>query len=539
MRCVLMSFAAFMLMANVALAQNPTPQVSVTGGEIAGAMDGDVAVYKGIPYAAPPVGDLRWKEPQPVEDWDGVRDATAFGPACPQLDYPRMSLYYREPEPESEDCLYLNVWTAAESPDEKRPVMVWIHGGGLTRGSAAHPVYDGRALAGKGVVLVSINYRLNIFGFLAHPALTDESERGSSGVYGLLDQIAALRWVYDNIAAFGGDPDNVTIFGESAGSWSVNALAASPLASGLFHRAIGQSGGSFGMSMFLDKPGGTSVRHGAPLRSAHDQGLDFAQRAGCESLEELRALTPERILEVFAAMEADGAYNSRAPVDGWVIPDEIRKIFARGDHNDVPLIVGSNKDEMTSLTDPRTHPPKMADLHAYIESHYKGGVDAFLEVYPAAGDLDVRRAYLDSQRDQRFTHHMREWARYAAANGESPVFQYYFTREPRTAQQTYFRAYHAAEIAYAFDNLGAVDRTEHEEWDHHLADIISGYWVNFAATGQPNGENLPWWEPFTVDDGAYQILGDDVTGGEHLLKPQLDYTAENLKDLQHLDGPSE
>lgn len=539
MRSIPMMTIVLTIFASLALAETSPPQLTVTGGEIEGAMDGDVAVFKGIPYAAPPVDELRWKEPQPVQAWEGVRDATAFGPACPQLDYPRMSLYYREPEPESEDCLYLNVWTAAESPDERRPVMVWIHGGGLTRGSAGHPAYDGRALAEKGVVLVTINYRLNIFGFLAHPALTAESEHDSSGVYGLLDQIAALRWVRDNIAAFGGDPDNVTIFGESAGSWSVNALTASPLASGLFHRAIGQSGGSFGMSMFLDKPGGDSIRYGAEMRSAHDQGLDFANRAGCETLEELRALSPDRILEVFAAMEADGVYNSRAPVDGWVIPDEIRKIFARGEHNDVPLIVGNNKDEMTSLTDPRTHPPKLADLRAYIESHYEGGVDAFLEVYPAVEDLDVRRAYLDSQRDQRFSYHMREWARYAAANGESPVFQYYFTREPRLAQQSYFRAYHAAEIPYVFDNLDAIDRTQHEAWDHELADIISGYWVSFAKNGNPNGTGLPPWEPFTVENGAFQVLGDAVTGGEQLLKLQLDYTAENLKDLQNLDGASE
>lgn len=522
--------------ASVAAAESPAPTVTVTGGEIAGATDGGVAVYKGIPYAAPPVGDLRWKPPQPVEDWDGVHDATEFGPACPQLGYPEMSLYYRPPEPESEDCLYLNVWTAAESPDERRPVMVWIHGGGLTRGSAAHPVYDGAELARKGVVLVSINYRLNIFGFFAHPALTAESEHDSSGVYGILDQIAALRWVRDNIAAFGGDPENVTIFGESAGSWSVNALTASPLASGLFHRAIGQSGGSFGMSMFLDKEAGYSVRFAAPMRSAHDQGLDFAERAGCETLEELRALSPEKILEVFGQMESDGVYNSRAPVDGWVLPDEVRKIFARGEHNDVPLIVGSNKDEMTSLTDPRTHPPKLADLHEYIESHYTGGVQTFLEVYPAAEDLDVRRAYLDSQRDQRFTIHMRRWARAATTNGDSPVFQYFFAREPRLAQRSYFRAYHAAEIAYAFDNLGAIDRTEHEPWDHELADIISGYWVSFATDGVPDGMGLPEWKPFTVDGGAYQHLGDEITGGEHLLKKQLDYTEAHLKDLQNLEG---
>jgi para-nitrobenzyl esterase len=517
--------------------------VSVTGGQVSGASDEAVTAYLGIPYAAPPVGDLRWRPPQPVVPWEGVRGCVEFGPACPQTPYPRMSLYYREPEAQSEDCLYLNVWTATEADEEPRPVMVWIHGGGLTRGSGAHPVYDGAALVKKGVVLVTINYRLNVFGFFAHPELSAESEHGSSGAYGILDQIAALEWVRDNIAAFGGDPDNVTIFGESAGSWSVSILNASPLAKGLFHRAIGQSGGQFGPAAHLKEE-----RYG--MRSAEAQGLDFAARAGAllflsgqttearasdpgephpATLEELRGIEPERLLEVLTEMEAEGVYHSRMPVEGWVLPDEVRAIFARGEHNDVPLLIGSNKDEMTSLTDPRTHPATLEALRAYVEENYEGGAAAYLAVYTATSDADARRSYLDGLRDARFTLNMRRWAQSATANGTSPVFLYYFTREPRTAAREFYRAYHAAEIAYAFDNLGAIDRTAHEDWDHALADIMSDYWVIFSKTGQPNGEGLPWWPVYELETAPYLELGDEIRAGTQLLQVELDYTEGALR----------
>ena len=223
-----------------------TEVVAVDGGDIAGTFENDVHVFRGIPFAAPPVGELRWRPPQTVVAWQGVRDCNEFGPACPQEPYPAASLYAREPEPMSEDCLYLNVWTSDLDDGAKRPVMVWIHGGALTRGSGSRPTYDGTALAQKGVVLVTINYRLNVFGYFAHPELIAESSHNASGNYGVLDQIAALAWVKRNIAAFGGDPDRVTIFGESAGSWSVNCLMATPLAADTFQRAIGQSGAAFG-----------------------------------------------------------------------------------------------------------------------------------------------------------------------------------------------------------------------------------------------------------------------------------------------------
>src|SRR5215470_6504541 len=264
---ILLAVGLVFAFSGLALTANDT--VRVEGGLISGSVVDGVRSYKGIPFAAPPVGELRWKAPQPVAAWEGVRECNDFGPDCPQAPYPQSSIYYSAPRKQSEDCLYLNVWTAAKA-GEKRPVMVWIHGGALTRGSGATRAYDGTALAKKGVVLVTINYRLGPFGYLAHPELTAESSNHSSGNYGALDQIAALKWVQKNIAAFGGDPGRVTIFGESAGSWSVNVLVASPLARGLFHRAIGESGAQFARN--------------ARLGEAEKGGVALAAAVGADSI---------------------------------------------------------------------------------------------------------------------------------------------------------------------------------------------------------------------------------------------------------------
>src|SRR5712692_3182942 len=285
MRCSWLSFAFVFAALPLVAIDDP---VRVDGGLIAGSVgkNSDVRVYKGVPFAAPPVGDRRWKSPKPAAAWEGVRKATEFSAICYQTPYPKNSIYYREPEPLSEDCLYLNVWTAAKSAKERRPVMVWIHGGALTRGSGSVPTYDGEALARKGAVVVTINYRLGLFGFFAHPELTKESDRNSSGNYGLLDQIAALEWVQKNIAAFGGDPKRVTIFGESAGSWSVNYLMATPLAKGLFHRAIGESGGAFGVMK--------------KLADVEQSGTKFAASVGADSLAALRAKSAEDLQKASA-----------------------------------------------------------------------------------------------------------------------------------------------------------------------------------------------------------------------------------------------
>ena len=492
--------------------------VKVDGGLISGTAADGVRSFKGIPFAAPPVGELRWKAPQPVVAWDGVRKCEAFGPECPQAPYPAGSMYYSPPKKQSEDCLYLNVWTAAK-PGDRRPVMVWIHGGALTRGSGATPTYDGTAFAKKGVVLVTINYRLGPLGYLAHPELTAESPQHSSGNYGVLDQIAALKWVQDNIAAFGGDPKTVTIFGESAGSWSVNVLVATPLAKGLFHRAIGESGGTFGPMTYLREDR-------AKMTAAEKGGAAFAKAAGADSIKALRAVSAEKIIDTFNN-DAEGKKFRTAPnVDGWVLPDEIRNIFARGKQNDVPVIVGSNADEMTTLTVPATVPKTIADYHKRIAAQYGEMAKEFDAVYPVKGDADASGAYLGVLRDATFTLPMRTWAR-MTSTGRSRAYLYQFSRVPPNPNSKYLGAYHAGEIAYVFSNLNPQNALI-QETDHKLAQTMSAYWVNFAKSGDPNGKGLPKWNAYNTKDEPYMDFGDSVQVRNHLLKPQLDF----LEQLQ-------
>ena len=510
----------FMFLLIIALALTALGQASsnsdaikVDGGLIAGTVADGVRSFKGIPFAAPPVGDLRWKPPQPVVPWQGVRQCDTFGPECPQAPYPAASMYYSAPQKQSEDCLYLNVWTAAKA-NEKLPVMVWIHGGALTRGSGANRTYNGAALARKGVVLVTINYRLGPLGYLAHPELSAESPQGSSGNYGVLDQIAALKWVQKNIAAFGGDARNVSIFGESAGSWSVNALVATPLAKGLFHRAIGQSGGSFGPMSYLKEDR-------ARLTAAEKVGAAFAKAAGADSLKALRAVPAEKIIDVFNNDTEGRKFRTAPNVDGWVLPDEIRNIFAQGKQNDVPVIVGSNANEMTTLTVPATVPKTMEDYRKRIEPLYGEATRDFDALYPVKSDADVTAAYLGSLRDVTFTLPMRTWAR-MTATGRSKAYLYFFSHVPPNANSKYLGAYHAAEIAYVFNNLNP-QNTMLGELDRKLSETMSTYWVNFAKTGDPNGKGLPKWTPYNEKDETYMDFGDVVQTRQHLLKSKLDF----------------
>ena len=492
--------------------------IRVDGGLISGTTADAVTSYKGIPFAAPPVGELRWKAPQPVVAWEGVRQCSDFGPECPQAPYPQMSLYYSPPKKQSEDCLYLNVWTGAKA-GEKRPVMVWIHGGALTRGSGATPTYDGTAFAKKGVILVTINYRLGPLGYLAHSELTAESPNHASGNYGVLDQIAALKWVRKNIAAFGGDPGRVTIFGESAGSWSVNVLVASPLAKGLFHRAIGESGGQFGPMTYLKED-----RDKMP--SAEKIGAAFAKAAGADSIKALRAVPAEKIVEV-SNNDAEGRkFRSQPNVDGWVLPDEIRNIFARGKQNDVPVIVGSNANEMTSLTTPAALPKTMEEYRKRVEAQYGEAAKEFDAVYPVKTEADITAAYLGILRDVTFTLPMRTWAR-AVATGRSKAYLYFFSHAPPNPNSKYLGAYHAGEIAYVFNNLNRQNAAMTEA-DAKLSEMMMSYWVNFATTGDPNGKGLLKWTPYNRDAEAYMDFGDSVQVRNHLLKEQLDF----LEQLQ-------
>lgn len=513
----LLAFVLALALSRPASANNDT--IKVEGGLISGTTADAVRSYKGIPFAAPPLGELRWKAPQPVIAWAGVRQCDRFGPECPQAPYPAGSIYARPPEKQSEDCLYLNVWTAARAGD-KRPVMVWIHGGALTRGSGSNPVYDGTALAKKGVVLVTINYRLGPLGYLAHPELTGESPQHASGNYGVLDQIAALQWVRKNIAAFGGDPKRVTIFGESAGSWSVNVLVASPLARGLFQRAIGESGASFNRMAYLKED-----RNG--LASAEKIGVAFAMAAGADSLKTLRAMPAEKIIEVFSNDPEGKKFRTQPTVDGWVLPDEIRTLFAQGKQNPVPVIVGSNANEMTTLTPPDSLPKSLAEYRKRQASQYGEALKEFDAAYPADSDTEVRAAYLSSLRDLSFTLPMRTWAR-MTATGKARAYLYFFSHAPPNPNSKMLGAYHAAEIAYVFNNLSRLNRPFADE-DYRLAEAMSSYWVNFATSGDPNGNGLPKWTAYDRAAEPYMDFGDTLQPGNHLLKEQLDFLEQFQK----------
>jgi para-nitrobenzyl esterase len=492
--------------------------VRLTTGLVSGARAGEgeqsVRVYKGIPFAAPPVGKLRWQAPQPPAAWEGVRECTKFSSVCPQLPYPEGSIYASAPEPQSEDCLYLNVWTPAKAATDKLPVMVWIHGGALTRGSGSRDVYDGANLARRGVVLVTINYRLGPLGFLAHPALSKESPHGSSGNCGVLDQIAALEWVRDNVAAFGGDPKRVTIFGESAGSWSVCALVASPLAKGLFHNAIGQSGACFSPMQYLKDD-----KHG--FAAAEQTGKSLEKALGCDTADDpLSAMREKSAEEILAAAAKSPALSrARANVDGWVFPQEIFEIYNSGKQNSVNAIVGSNADEGTAFAGPGL-PSKASAFQALVRGKFGDLADRALAAYPVTSDSDVPKAFLNSARDEIFSWEMRTWAR-MTRKADRPAYLYYFTYVPPHPQAEKLGAYHAAEVPYVFDNLHMLP-WKLSDSDHALADALADSWTRFAAAGDPNGGNLPKWEVYDVQAAPYLEFGGKIRPGHDLLKAECD-----------------
>jgi len=470
--------------------------VRIDAGQISGTVADGIRVFKGIPFAAPPVGELRWKPPQPVAAWSGVKAAEEFAAECVQPPYAAGSAYYSPPKPQSEDCLYLNVWSGAKAND-RRPVMVWIHGGAWTRGSGSTIYYDGAALARKGVVLVTVNYRLGALGFLAHPELSAESPQHASGNYAILDHVAALQWVQRNIAAFGGDPSRVTIFGESAGSWSVNALQASPLARGLFARAIGESGARFAGS--------------TPLAAAEKAGAEFGTSLGAPTIGALRALPADKIIA--------GRFNPDVTVDGVVLTGQLRDVFAARRQNAVPVLVGSNADEFTTLSNPALFPKAMDGFRMLLNARYPGMTAEFESVYPVRSDSEIAGAILGAGRDQTFTLEMRTWSRLNTEGGQK-AFLYQFTRVP-PGPNPKWGAYHGAEIIYAFDNVARAPWAQ--DTDRRLGDQMSSYWVNFATTGDPNGKGLPRWPAYEPQSEPYLALGDTVRAGTHLLKPQLDF----------------
>ncbi|MEE4360730.1 MAG: carboxylesterase family protein [Pseudomonadales bacterium] len=472
-------------------ATRSTPQ-----GPLLGLREADgVETFRAIPYALPPTGVRRWRPPEPAPAWTAVRDARAFAPQCVQQPYPPTSVFARPDRPQSEDCLYLNVWTRADAGADA-PVMVWIHGGALTRGTGATESYDGSALARKGAVVVTLNYRLGVFGFLAHPALSEESPLGVSGNYGYLDQIAALEWVRDNIAAFGGDPERVTIFGESAGSQSVNALMVTPCSRGLFHRAIGQSGAGFAPKQRLE------TAH-AGLRPAEAWGSDLSAALEAPSLDALRAVPAHDVL----AQASRLAIPSSTVVDGVVIPDQPAALFAAGRQHAVPVLLGFNADEGTSLTAPSSRPKEAAAYVQGVRERYADAADRFLEIYPA----DTPEAsWLRAFRDGRFGWEMVRWAD-ATVQVDRPAWMYFFAHWPPGPYQAALRAYHAGEIRYVFDNTAlSADATE---TDRALADLMSSYWVSFAQDGDPNGPGLPLWPRWDPSDRPHMVF-DEESGPE-------------------------
>ena len=479
----------FLLFPALLKAQNET--VTTSYGIVEGVRNpSGIRVFKGIPFAAPPVGNLRWKAPQPPAKWDGVRKADQFGPSAVQPK-PAPFMYWSSefliPEsPISEDCLYLNVWTGSKSGKDKRPVIVWIHGGGFRGGGGAGPIYDGEALAKKGVVFVSINYRVGVFGFLAHPELTKESENHASGNYALLDMIAALRWVQQNIAAFGGNPNNVTIEGQSAGAFAVNYLMASPLAKGLFQQAIAQSGGAV-----LVNPAFPALS----LKAAEEAGIKYAQTLKAQSLEELRSKSADEILNTPG--------TSGPIIDGYVVPQDLYSIFSKGLQNDVPLLAGWNEDDLVGA-----QPLKAAAYKEMATKRFGDMATAFLDAYPANTDDEAKESINHSSRDEIFGSQVLTWAQLQNKTGKSRVWLYHFNRKlPAYNERSQFGAFHSGEIVYAFDNL----KTLHRPWepiDQKIADLMSNYWVNFATYGNPNARQVPPWTNFSDKVQAVMIFDD-------------------------------
>jgi len=462
-------------------------EVDVTGGRVAGVAANNIVSFKGIPFAAPPVGALRWKAPQPLKPWTGVKQASAFGASC--MQDAMFTQIFGAPPALSEDCLYLNVWTPAKTASDALPVMVWIYGGGFVGGMTSVPSYDGTRLAEKGVVLVSIAYRLGVFGFLAHPELSRESGKGS-GNYGLHDQIAGLQWVKANIAKFGGDPTRVTIFGESAGGFAVSMLGASPAAKGLFHRVISESGGNF----TPPRSGSEGGVGGPPLKAAEATGRNFLAKLGANDIKAARELSAEKL----QAALGPGLQSAFWPVfDGDVLPGDQYDLYQAKRFNDTPVLIGTNSDEGALFARPGMTP---AVFESQVRGEYGKQADAILAAYPHATDVEAAKAGRDIFRESAFAWSTWAWAMLQSQKGKGKAYVYYF--DHRTPQSPN-GANHGSEIAYVFRTLGVASgllgpagppRPE----DLKMSDLMSSYWVNFAKTGDPNGQGLPMWPAFSA-----------------------------------------
>jgi para-nitrobenzyl esterase len=463
-------------------------EARVTGGAVSGVAENGIAIFKGIPFAAPPTGNLRWKAPAPVTPWSGVRKAEAFANACMQPPNSQGNT-----APVSEDCLYLNVWTPATSATAKLPVIVWIHGGGFTGGSTSISMYAGTGFARKGVVLVSLAYRLGPFGFMAHPALSRESGHGS-GAYGIEDLVAGLKWVQANISAFGGDSGNVTIFGHSAGSAAVGFLAASPLSKGLFHRVIAMSGVSFTPLQTSQQNGfGMSI---PALTTAEATGNAFLSKLNVKSIAEARALGADAIQAA-----TGGGLTFRPVADGHVVSQDLYTLYEQHKFNDTPVLLGHTSDETLAFGGGQGVTP--AAFEKQVNEQFGAQADAILRAYPHATDADAVRAARHLRNDTGFAWNMWTWAREQSKQGKGKVFSYYYNNHGPQAEGSG----HGSDVPFAFQTL-AGRRTPSKE-DLALSDMISSYYVNFATTGDPNGKGLPQWPAFT--DKNQQVMVFDAT----------------------------
>ena len=495
------------------------------------ARDG-VRSFKGVPFAQPPLGGLRWREPQPVKDWTGVRNADQFGPRCMQRTGPTADYWFRS-NGMSEDCLYLNVWTPAKAGNEKLPVLVYVFGGGFQNGDGSEPRYDGESMARKGMVAVSLNYRTNVFGFFSHPELTKESKNHASGNYGLLDQVAALRWVQQNIAAFGGDPKRVTIAGESAGSLSVSALMASPLSRDLMAGAIGESGALI------------STLPPRALAETEKDGLDFGEKAGAASLAALRALSAEKIQEAVAnAAPANpgggGPGAASAPrlrfsanLDGYFLPKTLTQIYEAGEQAKVPLLAGSNSEEMPARVVLGASEPTAESFAEAVRKLYGESAEQVLKVYAPKTTEEVLQAATDLASARFIALGTWKWTELQMKTGGKPVYRYLYTRiRPKylgmpgqpapaapegagaTAPPKPRGAAHSAEIQYAMGNLDLDTRYTWEADDRKVSESMQGFFVNFVKTGNPNGPGLPNWPAYDAKTNYMRMRIDVVSQAE-------------------------
>ncbi|MEX0903144.1 MAG: carboxylesterase family protein [Pseudohongiellaceae bacterium] len=506
LRSFLISMLTVFSLSFAGLAGAVDEPVQITAGLITGkTLDSDVQAFLGIPYAAPPVGDLRWKAPEPALPWNGIRASDRHGAACMQR---RDNIYM------SEDCLFVNVWTGAES-DDKLPVMVWIHGGGWNSHSNGHPTYDGEAFADNGVVLVSVNYRLGAFGWMAHPELSAESGRGVSGNYGVLDHLLALQWVQDNIEQFGGDKDNVTIFGESAGGASIYALLATPMAKGLFHKAISESTWITASNVTnLKTPNGLSESaedRGAAAIAAKLRDLDIDGPATAATM---RALPASTVLDL--------DHRLSLVVDGWLYPKAPMDIFQEGSHNVVPLLAGINDGEGLLYTRPDNVPESIAAQRQLRLDEFGADYSALVDIYTAEGVDGIFDMEVDFRTDTSFGRGTRELV-HAMARSTADSYMYVFTRNLRNPDE---RSPHFMEVQYVFNNLDdSVSQT-----DKDIARLMNDYWVQFAATGSPNGDGLPNWPVYDLETRTQQLIGAEVGPGSLIRSTHLDTLDHYLRE---------